>query len=213
MGGPVDYQGHCTVALVIEGLPKRSILHTFFSIRKDQEEVSDTANRVPYRFRHRRRSFSADVRCPCSSSRVAGLPPPLLPPPRQRDCAPPCARTRTKRCGLFGTLIFPGGCGGKNTCENLETHAKKRVPNRTRGGRCGSQSEGAVPAFRPPSRPFNVGQFGNLWHCTFMGWGSTALKNVFGSVPFWPAPTLCPQGDTTSLLARARSHSPKLHGS
>ena len=121
---------------------------------------SDTANRVPYRFRHRRRCFSADVRCPCSSSRVAGLPPPLPPPPRQRDCAPPCAQTRTKRCGLFGTLIFLGGRGGQNTSEYLETHAKKRVPNRTRGGRCGCQSGGALPAFRPLSRPFNVGQMG-----------------------------------------------------
>ena len=42
---------------------------------------------------------------------------PLPPPPRQRDCAPPRAQTRTKRCGQFGTLIFAGGRGGENTRE------------------------------------------------------------------------------------------------
>ena len=42
---------------------------------------------------------------------------PLPPPPRQRDCAPPRAQTRTKRCGQFGTLIFAGGRGGENIRE------------------------------------------------------------------------------------------------
>ena len=38
------------------------------------------------------------------------------------------------------------------------------------------------------SRPFNIGQLGDLWHCNFMGWRSKDQKMLFGSVPFWPVP-------------------------
>ena len=50
MGGPVDYQGHCTVALVIEGLPKRLVLHSILGDkkRKDHEEVSGDTHVVMY---------------------------------------------------------------------------------------------------------------------------------------------------------------------
>ena len=55
---------------------------------------------------------------------------------------------------------FRGGARGRKHPRILENHAKKRVPNRTRRGRCGGQSGDALPAFRPLSRPFNLGQVG-----------------------------------------------------
>ena len=102
---------------------------------------------------------------------------------------PPCAQTKKKRFGYFGTRIFVGERGDQNTSNNSKPHAKNKVPNQTQGGRCGSQSGGALPAFRPFSRPLNIGQTGNLWHCKFMGWRSTDQQKIaFGLVPVCPVP-------------------------
>ena len=91
---------------------------------------------------------------------------------------------------------FRGGARGRKHLRILENHAKKRVPNRTRRGRCGGQSGGALPAFRPLSRPFNVGQMGKPCGTASSCVGVQSIKKLC----FWFG-TLLPVSHSTFAVA------------
>ena len=143
-------------------------------------------------------SFPSDVRCPYASSRVAGLPLPLAPSASAAGLRPPLRPDEDKEVWAVRYPNFRGGARGRKHLRILENHAKKRVPNRTRRGRCGGQSGGALPAFRPLSRPSNVGQMGKPCGTASSCVGVQSIKKLC----FWFG-TLLPVSHSTFAVAVA----------
>ena len=141
--------------------------------------MSDTAKRVPNRTRHRRMSFPSDVRCPCASRRVAGLPLPLAPSASAPGLRPPLRPDEDKEVWEVRYPHFRGGARGQKHLRKLENSREKAGTEPNSEGEVWGSIWGCVTRLPPPFARVECWPNGEtLWRCKFMGWRSLDQKRV-----------------------------------